>query len=101
VRVIGTFSSPEYLLTLDDNREPQPNKCSMIIVEPLILIPTTQIVKTYPCVRRAYLSHQFKSSSDINYALVLGNIVHEVFQQILKTMDFRKQTLEATISKAV
>ena len=52
----------------------------MIIVEPHVLIPTTQIVKAFPCVRRAYLSHQYKSTTDINYALVLGNIIHEIFQ---------------------
>lgn len=69
----------------------------MIIIEPHILIPTTQIVKAFPCVRRAYISHQFKDGNDINYALVLGNIIHEVFQYILKEMNFTKNKLEKTI----
>jgi len=55
-------------------------KASMIIVEPQIMIPTTQIVNAFPCVRKAYLSNQFKGmSGDVNYPLVLGNIVHAIF----------------------
>ena len=48
---------------------------TLLIVEPNILIPTTQITNAFPCVRKAYLDHQFKTK-DINYALVLGNIIH-------------------------
>jgi len=102
IRVIGTFS-PENLfsLILDDNEEDEGaiNKARMIILEPYILIPTTQIVKAFPCARSAFLSHQFKGmSSDVNYALVLGNVIHNVFQQILETMDFRKEKLNQMIT---
>ena len=96
IRVIGNYS-PENLfsLTLDDNEEDDgPHKARMMILEPYILIPTTQRVKAFPCARSAFLSHQFKGmSSDINYALVLGNVIHNVFQQILETMDFRQDKL--------
>ena len=57
IRVLGTFS-PEnkFTLTLDDNEEDSgPHKASMLIVEPYILIPTTQIVKAFPCSRSAFL----------------------------------------------
>ena len=102
IRVIGTFS-PEniFSLILDDNEEDEGaiNKARMIILEPYILIPTTQIVKAFPCARSAFLSHQFKGmSSDVNYALVLGNVIHNVFQQILETMDFRKEKLNQMIT---
>ena len=40
-------------------------------------------------------------SSDINYALVLGNVIHNVFQQILEFMDFRQQTLEKLVKHAI
>lgn len=66
----------------------------MVIVEPHIMIPTTQIVKAFPCTRKAYLSQQFKGTSgDINYALVLGNVIHGIFQEILAAMDFRRETI--------
>ena len=86
VRIIGTFCKEnDFHLLLDDNNdveEPEAKlkKASMVIVEPHILIPTTQIVKAFPCTRKAYLSNQFKGiQGDINYALVLGNVIHAIF----------------------
>ena len=91
IRVIGTYNQEnEFSLQLDDQVEafskdpknfgmgPKVNgKANMIIVEPYILIPVTQIVSSFPCVRKAILQKQYNGlSSDINYALVLGNIVH-------------------------
>ena len=77
-------------------------KASMVIVEPHILIPTTQIVKAFPCTRKAYLSNQFKGiQGDINYALVLGNVIHAIFQDILAQMDFRRETINKIIKDAI
>ena len=74
----------------------------MVIVEPHILIPTTQIVKAFPCTRKAYLSNQFKGiHGDINYALVLGNVIHAIFQDILAQMDFRKNAIDKIIKEAI
>lgn len=47
---------------MDDNYEDtsaqaKVAKASMVIVEPYIMIPTTQIVKAFPCTRKAYLSN--------------------------------------------
>ena len=62
VRVIGTFSKEnEFHLRIDDNNaeinpEDALKKANLIIVEPHILIPTTQIVKAFPCTRKAYIS---------------------------------------------
>lgn len=70
---------------MDDNyeenvMEDKVAKASMVIVEPYIMIPTTQIVKAFPCTRKAYLSNQYKGiHGDINYALVLGNVIHSIF----------------------
>jgi hypothetical protein len=53
-------------------------------------------------VRKAFLSNQYKGlSGDINYALVLGNVIHEIFQDILQQMDFRHATIEKTIQSAI
>ena len=61
VRVIGTFCKQnEFHLRIDDNNDDKVeslNKATMVIVEPHILIPTTQIVKAFPCTRKAYLSN--------------------------------------------
>lgn len=59
-------------------------------------------MKSFPCSRSSFLSNQFKGqNSDINYALVLGNVIHSVFQQILETMDFRQQKLQSMVQTAI
>jgi hypothetical protein len=40
-------------------------------------------------------------SSDVNYALVFGNIMHNVFQAILECMDFKKETLVKIIKNSI
>ena len=46
--------------------------------------------------------NQFKGmSGDVNYALVLGNIIHSIFQSILETMDFKLESLNKTIKNSV
>ena len=40
-------------------------------------------------------------SSDINYALVLGNVIHSVFQSILECMDFKRETINKIIKCAI
>ena len=78
------------------------SKASMIIVEPHILIPTTQIVKAFPCTRKAFLSTQYKGvNGDINYPLVLGNIIHAIFQDILNQMDFHRDKINQIIKEAI
>ena len=87
MRIIGTFcKSNNFHLRLDDtyddlSEEEKLKKATLIIVEPHILIPTTQIVKAFPCTRKSFISKQFSGSAagSINYALVLGNVVHEIF----------------------
>jgi CRISPR/Cas system-associated exonuclease Cas4 (RecB family) len=108
VRVIGTFCKEnEFHLKMDDNYDDTSDavklsKASMVIVEPYIMIPTTQIVKAFPCTRKAYLSNQYKGiHGDINYALVLGNVIHAIFQDILAQMDFRRETINKIIKDSI
>ena len=108
VRVIGTFCKEnEFHLKMDDNYDETDEKikigkASMVIVEPHIMIPTTQIVKAFPCTRKAYLSNQCKGiHGDINHALVLGNVIHSIFQEILAQMDFRRETISKIIKDAI
>ena len=73
-----------------------------MIVEPHILIPVTQIVGSFPCLRETVLKKQFAGAAgNINYALVLGNIVHEIFQRILECMNFTKAKLNELVKSAI
>jgi CRISPR/Cas system-associated exonuclease Cas4 (RecB family) len=73
-----------------------------MIVEPHILIPVTQIVGSFPCLRETVLKKQFGGAAgNINYPLVLGNIIHQIFQDILECMDFQKSKLGEIVSSAI
>lgn len=52
---------------------------NLLIVEPLILVPTTTIVGAFPCSREAVLKRDFKDASPFSYPCMLGNIIHEIF----------------------
>lgn len=106
VRVIGSFcGANKFHLLIDDNFVTDPNvlakKASLIVVEPHILIPTTNIVEAPECTRKAYLTSQFSRTGDINYALVLGNVIHEVFQAMLEQMNFQATTLTKIIKESI
>ena len=78
------------------------NKASMVIVEPHILIPVTKIVSSFPCVRSAYLGAQYKNlENEIGYPLVLGNVVHTIFQSILEQMCFKHESINLAIKSAI
>ena len=51
--------------------------------------------------RKAYLNKEFSGYGSINYPLVLGNVVHEIFQSILACMDFKRETIDEIIRIAV
>ena len=95
VRVIGKFSKlNEYQLILDDqdedaedgesNNNSSTNFAKFIILEPKIMISTTSIVTSFPCVRKSIFSETFRNTNcDFNYPLVIGNIIHESFEVII------------------
>jgi hypothetical protein len=92
VRVIGEFSKENnYELVLDDipskEGEVRKDKARFVIVEPEILVPSTTISTSSPCPRVPLLRELFKNAEGSpNYPLILGNIVHLVFQKILENM---------------
>ena len=108
MRVIGNFNKESnFTLLIDDDFDCQDpkiltTKASMVIVEPHILIPTTRIVSAFPCQRKAFIGHQFRgNSSDIRYPLVLGNVIHGLFQDILAQMNFRNEVIQQLIKGAI
>ena len=95
VRVIGKFSKQNtYTLTLDDQDEDNidgdanhvhnSNYAKFIILEPNIMISATNIVSSFPCVRKSLFSDSFRNTSvDFSYPLVIGNIIHDSFEVII------------------
>lgn len=40
-------------------------------------------------------------AGDVNYALVLGNVIHAIFQSILLEMDFKLESLNKIIKSCI
>jgi len=92
VRVIGTFCKEnKYHLELDDLERNEKNehlKARFIVLEPEILIPSTSISISSPCPRVPLIRELFKNAEgDPNYALILGNVIHLVFQKVLENIN--------------
>ena len=81
IRVIATYTEEsKYTVVVDDEGD------NFVILDPDNGITCTQIVGSYPCVRRAVFQDQFRQTS-VGYALVLGNILHSVFEQKVQQTD--------------
>ena len=71
------------------------DQAKFIILEPKIMISTTNIVTSFPCTRKSIFSDTFRNTNtDFSYPLVIGNIIHDSFETILQEMDFDEQRLE-------
>ena len=97
IRVIGKFAKANnYTLTLDSEEvdtesgdaqtEPKSSKyASFVIIEPKIMISTTAIVTSFPCVRKSVFSENFRNTAtDFSYPLVIGNILHDCFETLIQ-----------------
>jgi hypothetical protein len=93
VRVIGRFNKAnQYTLVLDDQVDADDDDTAgeasarFLILDPFIMISSTTLVTSFPCVRRSLFADAFQSSvGDFSYALVIGNIIHDAFERILLT----------------
>jgi DNA replication ATP-dependent helicase Dna2 len=56
----------------------------MIILHPDHLISATVVADATSCQRRAVLQERLKVTGDLNKPQVFGQILHEVFQEIMK-----------------
>ena len=111
VRIVGKFcKTNNYSLSLDDlpvkNKEDAILKGRFLVLEPDILIASTSISTATPWARVPLLKELFKNTSDIGYPLVLGNIVHLLFQKILENtsdlyIEKNQHKLEQTVNECI
>lgn len=77
IHLIGDFDSKGHCI-VDDSH-------NMIILHPDQLISATVVSDSINCRRRAVLQDRTKQSGDIGKPQVFGNIIHEIFQEALRT----------------
>ncbi|KAJ4296546.1 DNA replication endonuclease-helicase Dna2 [Kalmusia sp. IMI 367209] len=95
VHVIGEFSKTGQC-TIDDQH-------NMLILHPDHLISATVVADSFGCLRRAVLQDRVKATSKANAPMLYGTLLHELFQEALKTnrwdTDFLLETVDNLLPK--
>ncbi|VDM07533.1 unnamed protein product, partial [Wuchereria bancrofti] len=80
LRVIGAKMTEKELLLDWEN--------GVLIVESNVLVPCTLITQGISCRRKATLSHYFKGRSSVRKEMLIGSVVHELFQAAITRSGF-------------
>lgn len=88
IHVTGGDTDPRTSQYVVDN-----DHCTLAI-HPDTLISGTRISEALDCERKAVLSERFNSSSGKSVAMLLGTILHELFERALRARDFTDATLQ-------
>ncbi|KAL6069587.1 Tripartite DNA replication factor [Balamuthia mandrillaris] len=92
VNVIGDFDKDGHCV-IDKDR-------NLIILHPDLLISGTSIGESYQCLRKAVLQERHKRG-EVTLPLVLGTILHGLFEKAIRLSDFSTETFKAGITEAV
>jgi DNA replication ATP-dependent helicase Dna2 len=69
------------------------NQNNFIVLHPDHLISATVVADSFSCSRRAVLQDRVKAHSEASKPQVYGHILHEIFQEALKTNEWDLETL--------
>lgn len=93
VHVVGQFSMTGQI-TIDDAE-------NLIIVHPDHLISATVVADSFECIRRAVLQDRVKATSRSSEPSVYGSMLHEIFQEAMKSNDWDQESLHDLVGKTV
>ncbi|XP_027196108.2 DNA replication ATP-dependent helicase/nuclease DNA2-like [Dermatophagoides pteronyssinus] len=77
------------------------NLNGLIIVRPDVLIPITTLMAASFCMRKAWLSRMFEIIGEPNKALLIGTIVHEIFQECFLHQQYDVSQIENIFLKII
>ncbi|THX47186.1 hypothetical protein D6D11_06537 [Aureobasidium pullulans] len=93
VHVVGHFNKSAQI-TIDDAE-------NLIIVHPDHLISATVVADSFECIRRAVLQDRVKATSRSSEPSVYGSMLHEIFQEAMKSNDWDQDSLNDLVGKTV
>jgi DNA replication ATP-dependent helicase Dna2 len=91
INLIGEFDQHGQCV-VDDTR-------SLLIIDPDHLISATVVADSFSCTRRAVLQDRVKATSQPSESTVYGSMLHEIFQDAMRTNRWDTEWLTATIKK--
>lgn len=75
------------------------NEQGLLIVNPDLLIPSTTLMSSNYCMRKAWLTEQFKCYGfGGNKVMLIGDVVHQLFQSACQTKAKERKTLKELLS---
>ena len=89
VHILGRFDRDDRC-TIDDAQ-------NMIVLHPDHLISATVVGDSFTCIRRAVLQDRIKATNESNEPQVYGHILHEIFQEAMKSNRWDSEWLRKTI----
>jgi DNA replication ATP-dependent helicase Dna2 len=72
---------------------------NLLIVEPDHLISATVVADSFSCLRRAVLQDRVKATSQPSESTVYGSMLHEIFQDAMRSNRWDTEWFTATIKK--
>ncbi|KAI9851445.1 MAG: Tripartite DNA replication factor [Thelocarpon superellum] len=93
VHLIGDFAL-DGRCVVDDARH-------MLILHPDHLISSTVVADSFGCTRRAVLQDRVKATNEANPPQVYGHILHEIFQEAMRTNRWDDDSLAALVEEVV
>ena len=77
------------------------NTNGFIVVKPDNLISTSILSDSFTCIRKSIIESRIIKPYDLTLPLIHGNVLHELFQQCLRTNDFSTKAMESRIDGLV
>ncbi|KAF9431240.1 Tripartite DNA replication factor [Podila epigama] len=77
------------------------NANGFLIIRPDHLISTSILAGSFTCMRKAVLDSRIIRPYDLTLPLIHGNVLHELFQQCLRTNNFSTASMEEKIDNLV
>ncbi|KAL8987596.1 MAG: hypothetical protein Q9177_003213, partial [Variospora cf. flavescens] len=75
------------------------DRCNLLILHPDHLVSATVVGDSFSCIRRAVLQDRVKATNDSNESQVYGHILHEIFQEAMKSNRWDDEWLSKTIEE--
>jgi DNA replication ATP-dependent helicase Dna2 len=69
----------------------------LLIVKPDVLIPTSVLSESFACTRKPIVEIRARKTHEATVPLTHGTMLHELFQQSLRTNDFSTAGMESRI----
>ncbi|GFQ66904.1 hypothetical protein TNCT_699251 [Trichonephila clavata] len=97
--LVNVGDSVHVLKEFENNQAVIDNHSGFLVINPDFLLSSTAIVSTLFCMRKAALNHILPSWSSGNDVMMIGNLVHDIFQQAVNNHASSKEEINTIFER--